>query len=187
VPRRGQSPQLGPAKIARALLSEVAQLKNGRTSGIPAQASPTIRLVVRWSRVRTRTAQLWARLVRGIDDDITPIRLPWNGTPIFFNDTYTFDGTVWTKRTPVTSPSPRAYSTMAYDEARGLVVLFGGLDAKGAVLGDTWTWDGTNWSKRTMKGPPARSGSAMTYDPLRGKTVLFGGQGSRKCPVSRTT
>jgi len=104
-----------------------------------------------------------------------------NGTPIFFNDTYTFDGTVWTKRTPVTSPSPRAYSSMAYDEARGLVVLFGGLDAKGAVMGDTWTWDGTNWSKRTMKGPAGRSGGAMTYDPLRGRTVLFGGQGSRKC------
>jgi hypothetical protein len=34
---------------------------------------------------------------------------------------------------------------MAYDAARGRVVLFGGWTFDGTPLGDTWTWDGATW------------------------------------------
>jgi hypothetical protein len=33
---------------------------------------------------------------------------------------------------------------MAWDGARGQIVMFGG-DA-GEVFGDTWVWDGSNWT-----------------------------------------
>ncbi len=45
-----------------------------------------------------------------------------------FRDTWTWDGTDWTKHTPAHSPSARYYSAMAYDSGRGQVVLSGGFD-----------------------------------------------------------
>ena len=55
-----------------------------------------------------------------------------------FGDTWTWDGTTWTKQAPATSPPARYSASMAYDAATGNVVLFGGQG--GAFLGDTWTW-----------------------------------------------
>jgi hypothetical protein len=60
---------------------------------------------------------------------------------------------------------------MAYDSARGQVVLFGGDGG-----GDTWVWDGSNWApKSPQSSPPRRSWTAMAYDAAHGQTVLFGG------------
>lgn len=81
-------------------------------------------------------------------------------------------GQTWRQMMPVTSPTARFAHCMAYDEARGQVVLFGGVDSSN----DTWVWDGTNWTQKfpaTM--PPARSYSAMTYDRGHRQVVLFGG------------
>ncbi len=65
---------------------------------------------------------------------------------------------------------------MAYDAARGQVVLFGGINPNSGVLNDTWVWDGSNWTqKSTQTSPPAREGHAMAYDIVRGQVVLFGG------------
>jgi hypothetical protein len=61
-----------------------------------------------------------------------------------FGDTWTWDGTDWTKRTPAHSPYQRLDMGMAYD-AHGEVVLFGGACAKPCA--DTWTWDGTDWTQ----------------------------------------
>ncbi|MCK4340256.1 MAG: hypothetical protein KAY37_00855 [Phycisphaerae bacterium] len=58
---------------------------------------------------------------------------------------------------------------MAYDSARGVVVLFGG------GLGDTWEWDGDQWAYQSVSGPSPRCSHAMAYDSARGVTVLFGG------------
>ncbi len=64
---------------------------------------------------------------------------------------------------------------MAYDSARGRVVLFGGV-AVGNRLGDTWEWDGSTWIQRAPPvSPPARAGHAMAYDNIRSSTVLFSG------------
>src|SRR5439155_6137813 len=65
--------------------------------------------------------------------------------PTDFNDTWVWDGTTWTQLFPATSPSARSGSAMAYDVARGRVVVFGGADVDGTPLGDTWTWDGATW------------------------------------------
>jgi hypothetical protein len=65
---------------------------------------------------------------------------------------------------------------MAYDAARGVVVLFGGKTADGDYLGDTWEWNGSVWAQRASTGPSPRRDSAMAYDAARGVTVLFGGE-----------
>ncbi len=65
---------------------------------------------------------------------------------------------------------------MAYDAARGRVVLFGGGDGVNTIYGDTWEWDGSNWSQpHADVKPPARLNASLTYDAARGRTVLFGG------------
>jgi hypothetical protein len=66
---------------------------------------------------------------------------------------------------------------MAYDLARGELVLFGGWDLLATVtFGDTWVWDGATWTQRNPpSSPTARSGHAMTFDARRGRVVLYGG------------
>src|SRR5437899_2147700 len=79
--------------------------------------------------------------------------------PTFLGDTWTWDGTHWTQRTPAHHPFPRESMGIAYDAARGQVVLFGGGSSNGQFLGDTWTWDGSDWTKRTpAHHPSARTG-----------------------------
>ena len=67
---------------------------------------------------------------------------------------------------------------MAYDSARDRVVLFGGRDAGGAVVGQTWEWDGSSWTeRRPVTTPPARAYHAMAYDAAQKRVVMFGGIG----------
>jgi hypothetical protein len=64
---------------------------------------------------------------------------------------------------------------MAYDAARGEVVLFGGRDGT-QFLGDTWTWNGTAWTEEHPDTSPSpRVGMGMAYDAARSLVVLFGG------------
>jgi hypothetical protein len=66
---------------------------------------------------------------------------------------------------------------MAYDSARGVTVLFGGLSFTGGenFYRDTWEWNGTTWTQRSTSGPSPRAGCCMAYDSARHVTVLFGG------------
>ncbi len=81
-------------------------------------------------------------------------------------------------------PSARYGHAMAYDESRGVTVLFGGFLCDSAFcspgggplfFGDTWEWDGTTWTERIVPGPRARALHAMAYDPVRERVVLHGG------------
>ena len=42
------------------------------------------------------------------------------------NDTWVWDGSNWIQQFPATSPSPRMWMSMTYDESRRQLVLFGG-------------------------------------------------------------
>ena len=53
------------------------------------------------------------------------------------NDTWEWDGNDWRSFAPATAPSPRYGPALAYDAARGRVVLFGGTDGNFG-LADTW-------------------------------------------------
>jgi hypothetical protein len=57
-------------------------------------------------------------------------------------------GWTWTEQ-PATGPPARSRASMAYDAARDVTVLFGGIDCGSPFsdCGDTWTWDGTQWSQ----------------------------------------
>ncbi len=98
------------------------------------------------------------------------------GHTVVFHDTWTWDGSDWTKRTPGIRPEGRYGHSMAFDAARGVTVLFGGIRQENKIFGDTWTWDGSAWTKPSpSSSPPARSFASMAYDSARGETVLFGG------------
>lgn len=91
------------------------------------------------------------------------------------NDTWEWEGTTWSQRSPATTPPVRQEHMMAYDSQRNRVVLFGGWNTTNH-LNDTWEWDGTNWVRRTPASSPSpRRAGGMVYDVVRGRTVLFGG------------
>ena len=92
------------------------------------------------------------------------------------NDTWEWNGTAWTQRSPATSPSARSDAEMTFDSGRNVAVLVGGTTAAGAAM-DTWEWNGTNWSLRSpATTPPVRTGYDISYCAAGAKTFLFGGQ-----------
>ena len=74
---------------------------------------------------------------------------------------------------------PRSAFAVAFDERRGVTVLFGGLDGS-QPRNDLWEWDGHTWARRQVSGsvPPARFAHAMAYDRGLGRVVVFGGMGA---------
>lgn len=84
---------------------------------------------------------------------------------------------VWTQPAELQSgPSLRASTAIAFDAARGQVVVFGGYNAFLSRLGDTWTSDGASWILRSpTTAPSARGGHSMAADTARNRVLLFGG------------
>lgn len=76
-------------------------------------------------------------------------------------------------------PTQRMWHAMAYDAARGQVVMFGGQPGNSLFGNDTWLWNGTTWisSEPAARKPYVRYGHAMTYDSKRRRVILFGGIG----------
>jgi hypothetical protein len=69
---------------------------------------------------------------------------------------------------------------MAFDDARGVAVMFGGaIPGEGGPaprLNDTWEWDGARWIERVaVTVPTPRLRHAMAYDAARKRVLLFGG------------
>lgn len=93
----------------------------------------------------------------------------------YFRETWTFDGTTWTRKSTV-GPPALGWQAMAYDTHRRVAVLFGGYDAaQNAGFGQTWEWNGYSWSQRATTGPSPRFYTSMVYDEARRVVVLFGG------------
>ena len=91
-------------------------------------------------------------------------------------ETWTWKNKKWTRLGPATSPPPRTWAGMAYDDARHQVVMFGGggSDERAPAFNDTWTWDGKTWSKRTpTTSPPATVGPTLVYDAKLGRVVAI--------------
>jgi hypothetical protein len=113
----------------------------------------------------------------------------------YLNDTWTFDGTTWTKQKTPVAPPVRTGSSMGFDKRTHKLVMFGGFNGghtKSAFLQDTWLWDGatSTWTEAKMKSsPPRATGPVVFTDPLTGKAIMFGGYDPFKprFPVYGTT
>ncbi len=96
------------------------------------------------------------------------------------SDTWTWNGSDWTQQHPASSPPARLFSSLAYDDGSGQLVLFGGeapgMNSRGTALNDTWIWTGSNWQQQhPATVPPARAKASLAYDDGSGQLVLFGG------------
>lgn len=105
-------------------------------------------------------------------------------TPAFatVNDTWQFDGTIWTPVATTNVPPMRCDQAMVFDELRGRVFMFGGLNAFQqpgnipVVLGDCWVLEPNGWQPKTVPGLPSpRSYVLGAWDAQRQETVLQGG------------
>jgi len=131
-------------------------------------ASPATAPVARYGHAMAYDSQRGVTVLFGGGDN--------PNSPIALSDTWEWNGVTWTQRASFAFPPGRLYYAMAYDSARGVTVLFGGLLNGSGLLADTWEWDGTNWTQRTpATSAPARYGHAMVFDSARGVTLLFGG------------
>ena len=92
------------------------------------------------------------------------------------DDTWTWNGTVWSEQEPESSPSPRRGHSLGYDSQRQRVVLFGGFSGC-CTRNDTWEWDGADWMLQSTPANLApRHNSPMAYVPDSGHVILFGGR-----------
>ncbi|MCL4449358.1 MAG: hypothetical protein M1483_06575 [Actinobacteria bacterium] len=76
------------------------------------------------------------------------------------------------------NPSPRCDAAMAYDQATGNIVMFGGAPVCNvAPTSDTtWLWNGSDWSAAFSSSSPAPSATlSMAYDAANQTVVLLAG------------
>jgi hypothetical protein len=90
-----------------------------------------------------------------------------------------WDGVSW-KQVPrvIGNPWPvaRREHAMAYDPARGGVVMYGGtVVVSGTPMDDMWLWDGTSWTDISTVDLTRRFAHVMAYDATEHEIVLYGG------------
>jgi hypothetical protein len=87
---------------------------------------------------------------------------------------WSWDGTAWRAVPSTGGPRWRNQASAVYDSKRGVLVLYGGVQAD-TEFADTWEWDGERWTERAVAGPGSREAAGIAFDAARGETVLFGG------------
>jgi hypothetical protein len=102
----------------------------------------------------------------------------YDGT--YLDQTWTFDGTVWTqiKKNP---PPSRSLTSMWYDPTLKKTVIYGGLgrltpNDRLTRYDDMWAFDGIGWTQiKPDTTPGMRYGAQVAVDPRTNHTILFGG------------
>lgn len=101
----------------------------------------------------------------------------------YFGDTWIWDGASWIEQDVLDTPQASERTAMAWDAARGHLVLYGGKGESG-YLGDAWEWDGAAW-QLIATGGPRRAGMAMaTWSD--GGVVIAGGVEFAMSTLART-
>lgn len=102
---------------------------------------------------------------------------------IYFKETWTWDGTTWTRVAKDASPSARSQMAMFYDPTVKKTLLFGGIGRKSSEdrivrYNDMYQFDGSKWTEiKSLTNPPSpRYGMQVRYDPISQKVVMFGGK-----------
>lgn len=91
--------------------------------------------------------------------------------------TWQWSGDNWVLFPASMQPGVR-YASMAFDDARGVAVLFGGWTSNGSSSAATWEWNGSQWAAASPAASPSpRARTAMAFDAARQRMVLFGGLG----------
>jgi len=100
------------------------------------------------------------------------------------DDTWTWDGTNWTKRHPTKTPPGFGEATpfpqqMVYDPARKVILFVLPVQHAASTADntmDTWTWNGVTWTRlNPAASPPLRDGNGLAYDAKRSLVVFAGG------------
>ena len=104
-----------------------------------------------------------------------------------FHDLWSWDGVLWREVDQgLTRPPERHLHGVAFDESRGVIVLFGGtkhppVNSPSHDFGDTWEFDGETWTRVCLESPctdsmpSPRYWPGMTYDSTNERVLLFGG------------
>ena len=96
------------------------------------------------------------------------------GVQHYLGDTWRWNGTSWQKAAD-TGPPPRNAHAMAFDDRRGVALMYGGEGERKFV--DLWEWDGERWREVPLPAPypGPRYAPGLAFDSRRGRLVLYGG------------
>ena len=115
-------------------------------------------------------------------------RCPGGRGPLGDTWAYQLSTNTWTQMITPVSPPARMTHQMAFDQERGVVVMFGGTSVKdiysvnpteATLFRDLWIYDYAKniWTDVTPTvTPPGRYIGTMAYDPIAKVSVLFGGR-----------
>jgi PKD repeat protein len=89
-------------------------------------------------------------------------------------------GYTWNNITTLVTgaPSPRFGPAMTWDSSDGYVLLYGGENVHGRLIGGTWSFQNGTWTNLTATvtgSPPAVVLGSLASDPTAPRTILFGG------------
>lgn len=93
------------------------------------------------------------------------------------NDLWGYDGLTW-QQLSTNGPVNGIGAALAYDWARGELLLFGGNGGSSGLSSDTWIFRNGGWVQASPNTtPPARTVASATFDFNRGAIVMVGGWG----------
>jgi len=96
------------------------------------------------------------------------------------DETWEWNGSTWTQRTPAATPGGLFNYAMAFDPTRARTVLYGGAVTLTFPIAQngTWEYDGTTWTPVTTVGNPGPlERASMCFHAASNRIVLFGGVG----------
>lgn len=157
--RRGRVVMFGGAGTNNAVLGDTWEWDGTTWTQVPGAGPPARALHgMAYDSARGRTVAFGGTGV------LAPDAVP-------FGDTWEYDGVAW-KQVPVSGPSARDHTVMAYDPVRRAVVLHGG--GQDAQTAETWAFDGASWTRISTDGPRRRF-ATLTWDPRGQQLILYGG------------